>query len=125
MYLLYSLLYTVAVLLLLPVAAYKAIRHGKYVAGLRERLGKLPEIDAKGGPVIWLHCVSGGEAQAARPLVQAISENYPGHSIVISTITLAGQRVARKLFGKMAAKIIYFPFDWAWTVRRALNKIHP
>ncbi len=125
MYLLYSLLYTLGVVLLLPVAAYKALRHGKYVTGLGERLGTLPEIDAKGREVIWLHCVSVGEAQAARPLAQAVHENYPNHALVVSTITLTGQRVARELFSKTATKVIYFPFDWAWTVRRALDKINP
>src|SRR5205085_5991440 len=95
MYFLYSLLYTVGVVLLSPVAAYKALRYGKYVTGLGERLGKLPEINVGGKPVIWLHCVSVGEAQAARPLVQLLAEEYPHHAIVISTITLTGNRMAR------------------------------
>ncbi|HMF57132.1 MAG TPA: 3-deoxy-D-manno-octulosonic acid transferase [Pyrinomonadaceae bacterium] len=125
MYFLYSVLYTVGVLLLLPVAAYKALRHGKYVAGLGERLGRLPEIDASGRPVIWVHCVSVGEAQAARPLVKALSEKYPRHALVVSTITLTGQRMARELFGQTATNIIYFPFDWAWTVKRALRRVNP
>ncbi|PYS47338.1 MAG: 3-deoxy-D-manno-octulosonic acid transferase, partial [Acidobacteria bacterium] len=61
MYLLYSFLFTLGIIALLPRFAWDAIRNGKYVAGLRERLGRLPEIDTKGRPVIWLHCVSVGE----------------------------------------------------------------
>ncbi|OLE55583.1 MAG: hypothetical protein AUG51_02600 [Acidobacteria bacterium 13_1_20CM_3_53_8] len=125
MYFLYSFLYTVGVVLLSPVAVYKALRYGKYVTGLGERLGKLPEINVGGKPVIWLHCVSVGEAQAARPLVKLLAEEYLQHAIVVSTITLTGNRMARELFGQTAVKIIYFPFDWAWTVRRALLKVNP
>jgi 3-deoxy-D-manno-octulosonic-acid transferase len=125
MYLLYSLLFTLGILLLLPRFLFDALRHGKYVAGFGERLGRLPVIETGGHPVIWLHCVSVGETQAARPLAQAILEKFPNHRLVVSTITLTGQRVARKVFGRDAAAVIYFPFDWAWTVRRALGRVNP
>jgi 3-deoxy-D-manno-octulosonic-acid transferase len=125
MYLLYSLLFTFGILLLLPRFLFDALRHGKYVAGLGERLGRLPLIESAGHPIIWLHCVSVGETQAARPLAEAILERFPHHRLVVSTITLTGQRVAREVFGREAAAVIYFPFDWAWTVRRALNRVNP
>jgi 3-deoxy-D-manno-octulosonic-acid transferase len=124
-YLLYSLLFTLGILLLAPRFLLDAFRHGKYVAGLGERLGRLPLIKTGGSPVIWLHCVSVGETQAARPLAQAILQNFPEHRLVVSTITLTGQRVAREVFRKEAAAVIYFPFDWAWTVRRALAHVNP
>jgi 3-deoxy-D-manno-octulosonic-acid transferase len=125
MYLLYSLLLTLGVIALLPRFVRDAFRHGKYVAGLRQRLGRLPEIETHGRPIIWLHCVSVGEAQAARPLARAILDEFPTHALVISTTTLTGQQVARDVFGDGAAAVIYFPFDWAWTVRRALRRVNP
>ncbi len=125
MYLLYSLLFTLGILLLTPRFLLDAFRHGKYVAGLRERLGRLPSIETKGHPVIWLHCVSVGETQAARPLAQAILQQLPDYKLVVSTVTLTGQRVAREVFRNDAAAVIYFPFDWAWTVRRALRQVNP
>jgi 3-deoxy-D-manno-octulosonic-acid transferase len=124
-YLLYSLLFTLGILLLLPRFVFDAFRHGKYVAGLGERLGRLPKIETGGSPVIWLHCVSVGETQAARPLARAILQKFPRHKLVVSTITLTGQRVAREVFGEEAAAVIYFPFDWAWTTRRALRQVKP
>ncbi|MGI8897276.1 MAG: 3-deoxy-D-manno-octulosonic acid transferase, partial [Pyrinomonadaceae bacterium] len=45
--------------------------------------------------------------------------------IVISTTTITGQNLACKLFKSEAAKVFYFPFDWRWTVRRALKAINP
>lgn len=125
MYFLYSLLLTIGVGVLLPRFLYDAARHGKYAAGLGERAGRLPSLTPVKQPVIWLHCVSVGETQAARPLVDKLSEHYPSHTLVVSTTTLTGQRVAREVFGKVAARIFYFPFDWAMTVRRALDAINP
>lgn len=125
MYLLYSLLFTFGILLLLPRFLLDALRRGKYVAGLQERLGRLPFIETKGHPVIWLHCVSVGETQAARPLAHAILQKFPNHRLVVSTVTLTGQRIAREVFRNEAAAVIYFPFDWTWTVRRALNHVDP
>ena len=125
MYFLYSILLGIGVLALLPRFLLDAARHGKYAAGLGERAGSLPAFDAGGRPVVWLHCVSVGEAQAARPLARALLEKYPGHMLVVSTTTLTGQRVAREAFKGQAAQVFYFPFDWAWSVRRALRTVNP
>src|SRR5919205_2420383 len=125
MFLLYSILLTLGILVMLPVFAWDALRHGKYVAGLRERAGGINDFDTGGRPVIWLHCVSVGEAQAARPLARALLGEYPDHALVVSTTTLTGQRVAREAFEGQAALVFYFPFDWAWSVRRALRAVNP
>src|SRR5437588_3075228 len=124
MYLLYSFLLTLGFILLLPRFVFDALRNGKYITGLTERLGSLPEIPNGDRPVIWLHCVSVGETQAARSLVQALRERFSAR-IVISTTTVTGQGVARAAFGNKAAAIFYFPIDWSWTVRRALRAVRP
>lgn len=125
MFLLYSLLLTFGILFLLPVFLWDALRHGKYVAGLQERTGRLRGFAAEGRPVVWLHCVSVGEAQAARPLARVLLERFPTHALAVSTTTLTGQRLAREVFRDDAAAVFYFPFDWAWSVRRALQAINP
>ncbi len=125
MYFIYSLLLTLGFVVLLPRFLFDAFRHGKYVAGFRERLGKLSAIESRGRPVVWIHCVSVGESQAARPLVRGIRQRFPNHILVISTTTLTGQNLAREIFKNEAAKVFYFPFDWRWTVRRALKSINP
>lgn len=125
MYLLYSILLTIGVIALLPWFVLDAVRHGKYVAGLGERLGGVPRLIRPQDSIIWLHCVSVGETQAARPLVKAIRERFPVHTLVVSTTTLTGQRLAREVFREEAALVFYFPFDWGWTVRRSLSVIRP
>jgi 3-deoxy-D-manno-octulosonic-acid transferase len=125
MYLLYSILLGVGVIALLPRFLFDALRHGKYAAGFGERAGRLPQFDSGGKPVVWLHCVSVGEAQAARPLARALLARYPNHALVVSTTTLTGQRVAREAFAGDASLVFYFPFDWKWSVRRTLRAVKP
>jgi 3-deoxy-D-manno-octulosonic-acid transferase len=124
MYLLYSILLTIGVIALLPRFVYDALRHGKYVAGLGQRMGRVPFL-GKNQKVIWLHCVSVGETQAARPLARELRSSFPSYTLVVSTTTLTGQRVAREVFRDDAALVFYFPFDWGWTVRRTLRAINP
>lgn len=125
MYFLYSLLLGLGFVILLPRFVIDAFRHGKYVAGFGERLGSVSANRTEGRPVIWLHCVSVGETQAARPLVKGIKARFPNHSIVVSTTTSTGQRLAREIFKGEAETVFYFPFDWGWAVRRTLNTIRP
>ena len=65
MYFIYSVLLGLGFLVLLPKFLLDAMRHGKYISGLGERLGNLGKLDNDGRPVVWLHCVSVGEVQAA------------------------------------------------------------
>jgi 3-deoxy-D-manno-octulosonic-acid transferase len=125
MYLLYSLLLTVGFLALLPWFAVDALRTRKYVTGLRQRLGQLPTITFDDRPLIWLHCVSVGETEAARPLVRALLDRFPSYRLVVSTTTVTGQQIARDAFGREAAAVFYFPIDWVWTVRRVLRTLQP
>lgn len=125
MYLLYSLLLTLGFVLLLPRFALDALRQGKYITGLRQRLGNIPALNTNGRRVVWLHCVSVGEAQAAQSLVRQLKEALPNVSLVVSTTTVTGQRLARTIFREQAAAVFYFPIDWAWTVRRVLRRLNP
>jgi 3-deoxy-D-manno-octulosonic-acid transferase len=97
----------------------------KYASGFRQRLGNYPEFNLDDRKVIWLHCVSVGETNAARPLVDKLIEDFPDHRLIISTITKTGQELAQKIFAEKADAIFYFPFDWKFTVRRALSHFNP
>lgn len=122
MYFLYGIVYTIGFLVMSPVFL---LRPGKYFAGFKQRLGFVPPFEAGGRKVIWLHCVSVGEANAARPLAERIKRQFPGYSLVISTTTKTGQAVARDVFESVADLVFYFPFDWRNTVRRSLRAVKP
>src|SRR5918993_470438 len=123
MYLAYSFLLSLGLLVLLPYFLFQALAHGKYLDGLRQRLGRVPQINRQ--PVIWIHCVSVGETQASRPLVQRLKQQFPHHALVVSTVTITGQKLAREVFRNQAESVFYFPFDWRWSVRRTLKSINP
>src|SRR3954468_23588496 len=125
MYLVYSLLLGLGFVIMLPKFMLDAWRHGKYISGLKERLGFLPQESANTQPVIWLHCVSVGEVQAARPLFTALRRELPEYAIAVSTVTVTGQQLAQEVFKEDATRVFYFPVDWRWTVKRTLNVINP
>jgi 3-deoxy-D-manno-octulosonic-acid transferase len=122
MFFLYSLFFTIAFILMSPLFL---LRQGKYAAGFWQRLGYLPEFKQDDRPVIWLHCVSVGETNAVRPLVDEIIRNFGDHRLVISTTTKTGQKLAKEIFKDKADLVFYFPFDWRFTVRRALRHFKP
>ncbi|MDQ6788857.1 MAG: 3-deoxy-D-manno-octulosonic acid transferase [Acidobacteriota bacterium] len=125
MFILYSLLLTIGFLILLPRFLFDALRRGKYADGFWQRLGYLPDFKSNHRPVLWLHCVSVGETQAARPLIKKILAEFPAYRLVVSTTTKTGQEIARKVFAKDAELVFYFPFDWRFSVQRTLQKIKP
>ena len=125
MYLVYSLLLTLGLIVLIPRFLFQAIAHGKYLPGMRQRLGSVPSLPESREPTVWLHCVSVGETQAARPFVRELRKQFPNCRLVVSTVTVTGQKVARTAFSDDAVEVIYFPFDWSWSVRRSLRAINP
>jgi len=122
MFFLYSFLLTIGFIALLPLFI---LRRGKYAAGFWQRLGFLPEFEQDERKVLWLHCVSVGETNAARPLVKELIENFPEYRLVVSTTTKTGQNLAREVFKNQAELVFYFPYDWKFSVRRALKRIKP
>ena len=125
MYSLYSFITLLAVVALSPYFVYQALRHRKYVGGLGERLGYLPlSLNADGDDSIWVHAVSVGEVLAAAPLMAELRRCYPQLRLFLSTTTLTGQRLAQQGAADVDG-VLYFPFDWAFCVRRTVNRLKP
>ncbi len=125
MYLFYSALAAVALLLSSPVWLYRLLRHSKYRAGLAERFGRVPERlrDSQRRPTIWVHAVSVGEVLAVSELISELQQRAPSYRIAVSTTTATGQNLARDRFG--AANVFYFPIDFAFAVRPYLRALRP
>lgn len=120
--LLYSILLALGFAIMLPLFL---LRRVKYAAGFKQRLGDYPDFTHDGGKVTWLHCVSVGETNAARPLVDDLIKEFPDHRLIISTTTKTGQELAQNIFKDKAEAVIYFPFDFKFAVRRALDRFKP
>jgi 3-deoxy-D-manno-octulosonic-acid transferase len=125
MYVLYSALLALFLLLTLPYWLLQMLRHGKYRAGLRERFGAVPSgLNAPAGQrTIWVHAVSVGEVVASSAVIEALRTKFPVHRVVISTTTATGQKLAARRFG--AERVFYFPLDFASAVRPYLSALRP
>lgn len=125
MYFVYSLLTLALFVVVSPYFLYQAIRYKKYIGSLRQRLGYLPiSFNIDGEESIWIHAVSVGEALTARALVADLRARYPRLRVYLSTTTIAGQQVARRGVQHVDG-VFYFPFDWAFIVKRTLDIVKP
>jgi 3-deoxy-D-manno-octulosonic-acid transferase len=126
MYLLYSALAAMALLLSAPVWLLRMLGHGKYRAGLGERLGRVParlRDSQQQRPTIWVHAVSVGEVLAVSGLISELQQRAPAYRIIISTTTLTGQKLAHDRFGE--ENVFYFPLDFAFAIRPYLRALRP
>ncbi|MCG2721094.1 MAG: 3-deoxy-D-manno-octulosonic acid transferase [Thermodesulfovibrionales bacterium] len=73
---------------------------------------------------IWVHAVSVGEVIAAVPLLRNLREKYPSRTILLSTITDTGQKVARARAPE-GTIVIYLPFDIPSVVARVMKTVCP
>ena len=128
MYFVYSVLMGVAALLTAPYWLIQGLRHRKYLSNFRERLGfslpALGKLPAQRPKTIWIHAVSVGEVLAGITLMKRLKEAYPNRPLIISTTTLTGRALAKERV-PFADAIIFFPFDWAFSIRRLLDAVNP
>src|SRR5438093_3170523 len=119
MYLLYTFLLLAGLLVTSP---YYLVRFRRYLPSLKNRFGLLDIPRLQGS--IWVHAVSVGEVKAVQKLVERLRAAYPGRPLVVSTITPAGQQLARDSAG-LADHVFYFPFDLPGAIRRTLDRVDP
>ncbi len=119
-------LYTCLLWLLLPFIPlrllWRGIRQPEYLRHVGERFGFFHHTVDR--PVIWLHCVSVGETQAAAPLVQLLQQHYPEHAILLTHATPTGRATSERLFGDAVLRA-YLPYDLPFAVKRFLGHFHP
>ena len=124
MYLVYSLLLGLFLLVTLPYWIIQMMRHGKYRSGLRQRFGSVPpNLTIVRKPVIWVHAVSVGEVVAVSGVIDELKRRFPSHRVLISTTTATGNRLAQRRFG--AENVFYFPLDFAFAIRPYLAALRP
>ncbi len=124
MFLIYSILYSLALLILFMPQYLKrpADIRKKW---LRDKLGlfDLSPITYQPSP-IWIHAVSVGEVNAVIPFLRKLKEAYPDIPLILSTITDTGQKVARQKAPE-GTHLVYLPFDLRFILKRCFEKVRP
>jgi 3-deoxy-D-manno-octulosonic-acid transferase len=123
-YFIYTLIYSLAIIFLLPFEYFKrpGVLRKKW---LREKLGLFDSsLITHHSSLIWVHAVSVGEVAAASPLLKTIRERYPSKEIVLSTITDTGRKVAMER-APGGTHIVYLPFDIPLVLNPVVKKLRP
>jgi len=93
---------------------------------LRQTLGWASAADLAplaGSEVVWVHAVSAGEVQAAKPLLEHLQAGGPRPAVWFSVGTRAGWVVAEGL--RLAAAVGWLPLDAPPCCRLALERLRP
>ena len=121
----YNILFHLLGLATIPVFVAKI---QKYKHSLRQKFGFIPPgtfDNCTGRPRIWVNAVSVGEIVAVYPVVKALNKLYPASSIIVSTGTETGQKMAHQLMRVEVQAFIYFPLDIPLVVKKMLQAVNP
>ncbi|MBU4311628.1 MAG: 3-deoxy-D-manno-octulosonic acid transferase [Candidatus Omnitrophica bacterium] len=123
MRILYDLVFVIFGIIYLPYL----IVTGRYRYGMADKLGILPKglrFICSNNRIIWIHAVSAGEMKAAGILAPLLRKNFPSHTLVFSSVTQAGNKIARTI-AKDKEGIFYFPLDLSFIVNKVVRIIKP
>ncbi|WP_343728696.1 lipid IV(A) 3-deoxy-D-manno-octulosonic acid transferase [Duganella sp.] len=124
---LYSLMWWLA----LPLVLTRLWLRGRQEPGYRqhwgERLGFYGRATPAAGPVLWVHAVSVGETRAAEPLIDALLAEYPQSRIILTHMTPTGRATGKALFAKHGERLqqSYLPYDTGSMVSRFIRHFQP
>ncbi|MDB6057642.1 MAG: Three-deoxy-D-manno-octulosonic-acid transferase domain protein [Verrucomicrobiales bacterium] len=123
---LYNILFPIFFVVSAPFYFLKMWRRGNWQTGFAQRFGNYDETlrPTSGKPLIWFHAVSVGEVGICAPLLRELSPKLPGYEFVVSTTTSTGMGELKRLMPPEVRKI-YYPTDFFFSVRKALNFFHP
>lgn len=125
---LYSLLWWLALPLVLARLWWRGRKEPGYRAHWGERLGFYGAREqGTARPTFMVHAVSVGETRAAEPLVEALLASWPDCRILLTHMTPTGRATGRALFGKHGERVVqsFLPYDTGFMVRRFLRHFAP
>ncbi|MES2089328.1 MAG: glycosyltransferase N-terminal domain-containing protein, partial [Pseudomonadota bacterium] len=93
-----------------------AYRHALAVAQAQVRAAKTP--------LLWVHAVSLGETLAAKPLIAALRDTWPGMRLVLTHSTATGREAGQALLQDGDVQT-WLPYDTPGAVRRFLRLHQP
>ena len=118
-------IYTLLLYFSLPIVILKLIAKERKSPFMKAKLkNQLGFVTKTSGKVLWIHCVSVGEFNAARPLIDQILDIYPEHKMAITSTTITGAEAIRNHYQNRVIHF-FFPFDLPFIVGTFVKKINP
>ena len=120
---LYSLIFYLAIPVVLLRLLFRAARAPSYALRWGERFGFV-ERQPRSLPLVWLHAVSVGESLAAVPVIRSLMSSYPELRIFVTCMTPTGSQRIKAAFGDEIGHS-YAPYDLPDAVARFLQRVTP
>ena len=117
---LYSLVFYLAIPLVLFRVYWRSRKEPRYRRDLRQRFGFCPRL--VGDNWVWVHAVSAGESIAAVPLIKELLT--AGHQVMVTSMTPTGREQIERLLGDQVTSC-YVPYDMPDAVVRFLRRSRP
>jgi 3-deoxy-D-manno-octulosonic-acid transferase len=123
--LLYSFVFYLAQPFVWLRLAWRARRQPEYLRHVGERYGFYRQ--PAPARLLWLHVVSVGETRAAEPLIKALLDRYPDHSLLLTHMTPTGRATGGELIAKYGRRLLqaYLPYDLPDACGRFLDHFKP
>ncbi len=128
MTLLYNAIQIICLPLAAPILAMVCLAKEKYRGQFLQRLGEIPPLPVSKGiesKRAWIHSMSLGEFNAARPLIQGIKKKWPGLQLILSASTASGLAAIEKSPLSKGAIVTALPFDFLPIVDRVIKSLRP
>ncbi len=123
MFLIYDIFFIAFACLYCPYLLLRRKWHGRF----GQRFGRFSSADLDyfgRRKMIWVHAVSVGEVLSTAGILRRIKKDFPGHGLVLSTVTQTGYRMAASIM-EGEGRVIYAPLDLHCIVRRYIRAIRP
>ena len=106
---------------------WRARKQPAYLRHLGERYGFYFNDAPPPAKLFWLHAVSVGETRAAEPLIRALLDEFPEHSILMTHMTPTGRETGKDFAVRFGKRLIqaYLPYDLPGACRRFLSRFQP
>ncbi len=124
---LYNILFAVGYIALLPHFLMRMKRRGGYARNFSQRFAHYaPEIleRLQRERRVWIHAVSVGELYVALKLMKEWRARAAGARFVLTVNTSTAHAIAEREL-PVQDVLLYFPADFPWIARRALDAINP
>ena len=123
------LLYTVLFYAAQPLVWLRLFLRGRKQPEYRQHIGERYGFYAQRAPgkLIWLHAVSVGETRAAEPLIEALLQRHPDHSLLLTHMTPTGRDTGRMYLDRHPGRVLqaYLPYDLPDAAARFLGHFRP